>query len=477
MKKKLIYTLSALIFIGIAGCKKLEDFGETNDNPAATTKANSAALLTNSLQTLASMATERTQGWYAQYFSETQYSSLSLYAANAPAFTGTYSGPLYDLQNIQLENTSNNMNQVAKIVQQYIFWNLTDRFGDIPYSQSLKGLEFPTPKYDTQEEIYKGILTTLTTSVAAMDGSVIAGDIVYGNNAASWKRFANSLRMLVSLQLSKRYPSATGYAATEFKAALSDANGYITTNDQNCKLVFTKDYQNEIWKWYNGRKDDAESKTMTDLLTSLGDSRINPFGGSSEVVGANGTSSIGVPYGVVRATAEAFTAANPTWARVLRGDLRTDVSPVYVITAGQVALARAEAANLGWTTEVLATVYAQGIALSHQQWGLSAPDATYLANASVAVGAVGAANNIRNISVQRYIASYPDGHQGWNIWRKTGFPTLTPAPDAVNSSKQIPRRYMYSTTEYSNNGVNVREAVARLAGGDTMDARIWWDQN
>ena len=99
-----------------------------------------------------------------------------------------------------------------------------------------------------------------------------------------------------------------------------------------------------------------------------------------------------------------------------------------------------------------------------------------MANASVAVGAVGAANNVRNISTQRYLASYPDGQQGWNIWRKTGFPALTPASAAANSSKQIPRRIAYSPTEQTTNKANNDAAIARLTGGNTQDARMWWDQ-
>ena len=65
---------------------------------------------------------------------------------------------------------------------------------------------------------------------------------------------------------------------------------------------------------------------------------------------------------------------------------------------------------------------------------------------------------------------------GWNIWRKTGFPVLTPAPAATNTGKQIVRRYTYALAEYTNNAENVGPAVARLPGGDTQNSRVWWDQ-
>jgi hypothetical protein len=62
----------------------------------------------------------------------------------------------------------------------------------------------------------------------------------------------------------------------------------------------------------------------------------------------------------------------------------------------------------------------------------------------------------------------------WDTWRKSGYPVLTPAPDATNSSKQIVRRFVYATSEYNTNGANVNAAVARM-GGDTQDTKVWWD--
>jgi hypothetical protein len=328
------------------------------------------------------------------------------------------------------------------------------------------------PKYDTQEDIYKGMIKALTDAVAAFDGSPINGDILYNGNVDSWKRMANSLRMLMSIQLSKKFPAASGYAATEFKAALAANGGYISTNDHNFKLKYAApNYKSPIWGWYNGRADDAESKTMTDMLSSLTDARINVYGGDSHT-GGSGTSTVGVPYGLNESKSRAFVNANAGWARILRGDFRTEGSTVFLITAAQIALARAEAANLGWTTESAADTYKDGITLSFTQWGLAAPSAAYFNASDVALGT----DNVKKIATQQWIASYPDGHMGWNVWRKTGFPVLTPAPDAVNSSKQIVRRFTYAAAEYTNNPELVKEAVDRLPGGDKQDSKVWWDQ-
>ncbi len=479
MKKNyILYPVIAAFLATAAGCEKLSDFGDTNVNPGATNDPIIGALLTNVGAGLGGYASQTRGGLYAQYFSETQYTDVSLYALPQLAFAGEYTGILYDLQNIINTEQSNNMSAIAKILKQYIFWSVTDRWGDVPYSEALQGV---TPKYDTQEEIYKGMIQALSEAVNEFDGSLITGDVINDGDIAGWKRFANSLRMMMALQLSKRYPNAGDYAASQFTAALNDPAGYISDNSQNIKIVYPGgNFRSNWWNLYNGRKDFAESKTLTDLMGSLGDGRQAAFGGASEVESdpnALETSNVGVPYGLARASAEAFTAANPTWARILRGDKREENGEVIILSAGQVALARAEAADYGWTSEDLTTVYRTGIELSFEQWGIAAPPASYFTQSGVNLtAAAGSGANLQKIATQRYIAHYPDGQQGWNIWRKTGYPALQPAPDATNASGEIVRRYVYATSEYSTNETGVKEAVERLQGGDSQDSRIWWDQ-
>lgn len=331
----------------------------------------------------------------------------------------------------------------------------------------------------TQETIYKGIIGTVADAVAKFDNSVILGDIIYSGNVAKWKKLGNSLRMLMSLRLSKVYPGPTDYAATQFKAALADPAGSIATNADNFTVVYPGGaaYRNPWYNTYDGRKDFAESKTMTDMLTSLGDNRITVFGGATEAAGNPTPSSIGFPYGRTKTVSEAFASANPTWARILRGDLREQNDPLVVVSASSVLLARAEAAARGWTTEDMVAQYKAGVNASYEQWGLAAPAATYFDKTDVKVDASQPlATNLKNIAVQQWIAYYPNGLQAWANWRRTGYPVLVPAPDAVNTGKQIPRRYTYPTSAYGLNAANVKEAAARMAGGDTQDSRIWWDK-
>lgn len=469
--------LSGMMAMG--ACDKIKDFGNTNVAPGDISKPVLSALLTNVESSIGGYAASTRGGLYAQLFSETQYTDVSLYSLPQLDFGSEYTGNLFDLQTIINDGTNNNMVQVARILKSYIFWTVTDRWGDVPYTEALKGSRTP-PKFDTQETIYKGILAELTSAAGSFNTtSAIQGDIINGGSVDKWKKMANSLRMLVSLRLSKVYPGGSDYAATQFKAALADAGGSIASNADNIVIQYPGGaaFRNPWYNTYDGRKDYAESKTMTDMLAALGDGRAQVFGGASETAGNSTPSTVGFPYGVKRATAEAFSGANPTWARILRGDYREQNDPYVVISAASVLLARAEAADRGWTTENMNTLYQAGINASFAQWGLPAPAASYFTNANVALSAAaGTGANLKPIATQEWIAYYPDGLQAWSNWRRTGYPVLTPAPDAVNTGKQIPRRYTYATTTYSTNGTNVKEAVARLQGGDTQDARIWWDK-
>jgi len=486
MKKIFLYTLTTAL-VCVAGCKKPSDFGNTNLDPSATTIPIPSALLTSAENTIPNYAAfsqvEAVDGGlFGQYYQQSQYPDVDLYPVTQPGFTGEYSGVLFDLQNIINLNVSKNMSAVALILQQYIFWHITDCWGDVPYSQSLKGLAYVQPAYDLQQDIYKGILANLTTAVGQFDGSSLAGDIIYNGDVASWKRMANSLRMLVALQLSKKQPTASDYAATQFKAALADAGGTITTNAQNFALTYPAGtYKDPFFNIYDGRLDYGESKTMTDLLSSLSDARATVYGGAANdpgvVTGGTVSSTTGLPICVDRATILAFTGANPGWAYVLRADKRTATSTAYMITAGECLLARAEAVNLGWTTETYATTYGPGIVQSFEQWGLADPTPTYLTNVNVAAPAYA------DIIKQRYIASYPDGFMAWDIYRKvttardatTNILKIYPGPGAQNT-KLIPSRFQYAAAEYTTNKASVTAAAARYTGGDKQDSKVWWDQ-
>jgi hypothetical protein len=114
-----------------------------------------------------------------------------------------------------------NANQIAtaRIMKAYLYWTITDRWGDMPYFEALKGSANLSPKYDTQEAIYKDLLKELKEAIRPFQsaGTKVQGDIIYGGDVTKWQKFANSLRMLIALRTSKVYPGQLNLAAQNSK--------------------------------------------------------------------------------------------------------------------------------------------------------------------------------------------------------------------------------------------------------------------
>jgi hypothetical protein len=473
---------AGLVFSGVGCSKGIDEFGDINTNPGIVAEANTAALLTNVLSNMGAEAWQVNPGLYAQLYSETQYPELSRYSRNAPDYGGYYSGVLYDLVNIIKYNTDpdraaksqangSNANQIAtaRILKAWWFLRVTDQWGDIPYFQALN-FDGQIP-YDKQQDIYADLFKELKEAIAQFDGGApVKGDILLDGNIAAWKKFANSIRMIMALRLSS---VDANKGKTEFLDAMGANGGYLTTNADNVMLVYPGgNYSSPIWTYYNinPRLDYALSKTVTDLMNPTGDRRVNVWGSSTK----------GFPYGLTRDDAILWTnAGNTDWARVMHPSVGTPTMPMPILTASQITLARAEAAQRGWTAENAANLYRVGIELNWRQWGVydAAAFDAYMLQANVALTA---GTELQKIITQRWLAAFPDGLEAWNIVRSTGFPVLTPAPGTVppaGATKPIPIRMAISQNHFDLNNTHTN-AVADLykIGGekDSQYARMWW---
>lgn len=463
------FSILAVTALVVTSCNKIKDFGDTNVNPQEISTLSTSAVLSNAQVGLAGWANSGRAGMYCQYFSEAEYPSTSRYSIPQLSFGGNYSGTLLGLKTIINKSSNPNEVAVARILSQYVYWNMTDLWGDIPYSQAMKGSAV-IPAYDKQEDIYKGMIAELKAAITGFtSGQGLNGDLIYGGNPATansnWTKFANSMRALMALRLSKKYPGASEYAATEFKAAI--LAGVITNNSENCQLAYPGgSFRNPYFETHLNARDLGESKTIADALINLGDARQTAFGSSNT----------GVPYGWSEGNINTWREANPGWSRIFSDNYRTETYPTCIMNAAELYLARAEAADRGWTTESTSAMFQAGVNASFARWSLAAPAATYFTATANALGAAG--TNLKQIATQRWIATFPNGIQGWSEWRRTGFPVLVPAASPLSTThSQIPSRYTYFTDEYSLNPVGVAAAVARIPGGaDVQEAKVWWNQ-
>lgn len=483
---KLIKITSIALIAGYmiagTGCvRKLNEFGDTNLNPGIVAQPITAALFTNVLANMGGEAwSVGSAGLYSQLYAETQYTEASRYAKTQGDFGGYYSGVLYDCQNIINFNNSNpesaaaygaNINQksIARILKAWWFLRVVDYWGKVPYSAALKfnGL-IP---YDDDQAIYTDLFKELKEAAAQLDASKASfqGDILLGGNIGKWKKFANSLRVVMGLRVAKA-------DAAKGKAEVLDAlaGGVIETNADNVMLAYPGgNFNNPFYAYYNitQRRDYALSKTVTDFMNDNADKRVFAYGSAS----SNPAVVKGFPYGLTRTDAVNWANGNTDWARVISSSLRTATMPMPIITASQVCLARAEAAQRGWTAESASTWYANGIEQGWRQWGVyNASDlAAYMADADISLAA---GSQIQKIATQRWLAAYPDGLEGWNVWRSTGYPVLVPSPGTTTG---IPRRLAIAQAQYDLNPTNTAAVAAAYTVGGEADSqlgRVWWDK-
>jgi hypothetical protein len=86
---------------------------------------------------------------------------------------------------------------------------------------------------------------------------------------------------------------------------------------------------------------------------------------------------------------------------------------------------------------------------------------------------------LEQIITQKWIALYPDGQEAWSEIRRTGYPGWVRIDSYSNTSEvtenDIIRRLRFPSTEYTDNGANVTEAVRLLGGSDIAGTHLWWD--
>ena len=491
MKKIIISLLS--IFLIFSSCSNI-DFGDINDNPNGAKNPSSSSLMAGAMMrygTLTGRTYLTVPTLYVQYTAQTVYTDEMLYNTEPRSWYGYYVQTLSNLQKVidlcDAYDPANpdpvliaggaveNQKGVALIMQSIIFKRLTDTYGDVPYSDAFNTVSL-TPKYDKQEDIYKGLINTVKAARNMLDENKAAanGDPIYIGDVAKWKKFANSFIMSCALQLSNRYSDASGYAAQEFKAALNDANGSIETVDD--EAWFTYDVPHGFENPWNAMRpaDYSLSQEFTDALQGMApaDTVLNPTSNTTFDARINVFSSDplakGQAYGYELNGSAAQMSSN-IWG----------ADPKYpLFTSAYSLLNRAEAAALGWTSEDAKALLKQGIVASYNSasanWGVDIADrADAYADARVAD-----TDNFglkRVIGEEKWVALFPAGFDAWSEWRRTGFPQLKPAAAALNDGN-IPTRYIYPSEESGLNQQNYNAAVSNLVPAeDKNTALIWWD--
>ncbi|WP_020402614.1 SusD/RagB family nutrient-binding outer membrane lipoprotein [Gracilimonas tropica] len=490
MKKLLI--LLPLLFIGFYGCENV-DFGDTNVDDDAVTQADAQALMAGAMNrffTLGGREYVARPTLYVQYQSQNVYTDESRYNEAPSTWTGYYVQTLSNLKKVVDINSQDEVpisvtvygaptNQigVAELMSVLIWKRVTDSFGPVPYEGAL-GEENLTPAYTGQETIYRDLIARAKTARDMLDANLPGptGDVVYGGDVTKWQKFANSFIMSLSMQLTKKFPGASGFAATEFSAALNHSAGPIEEvadefwyQHQNVSGA-TNPYSN-----FRGADYSLSAPFVDALSGESGNTGTIGYSNTTYderlVLFSSDTSLAGRPYG--------YESTSGTYAAISSA-IKAPDAPFPYMTAAYTYLNRAEAAELGWTSEVPADMFQEGVNKSFEtldahfvgDGSLEAEATNYVTNRVIDYGTEGALQVIRE---EKWVALFPNGHDAWSEWRRTGIPTLTPAAEPLNNGN-IPRRYLYPADEAGVNTEAYNAGVNMLTPGqDSNTSRFWWD--
>ena len=499
------------------------DLTELNENPNEPTTVTTESLLANAQNDLATIYWDDYAGafWvrYAQYWTTNQYTDSDRWAfptrragANDANWEDFYL-VLNDLQEVirksretpgDVEGFGPPENQIAiaKIMQAFTFHMMTDMWGPIPYAEALKGRTQGNfnPSYTSQEQIYQGLIDSLTTASQMIDASqptLEGGDVVYGGDMSKWKKLANSLKMRVAIRMADVAPTKASTAISEAISA-----GVFESNADNAAIPFSSSppYQNPFFENYEvaGRDDWAATATMLDVMNPTEDPRRDSYFADANP-NEPGAQYNGFPYGLPGGEAQAlFTSADNFFSRPserVRGDAS---APAFIMFYDEVLFTKAEAAQRNMTQPNFSvgnisgnpeSLYRDAIEASLRRWGVTDQSEidSYIdavpydnSNSWAPEGPPGATWE-HTLGIQKWIALYMQGIQGWAEWRRLDFQELLAIPPGNPGQEMFncdfPLRMSYPTAETTLNPEARQTAVDEYLGGTDHQGLpgLWWD--
>lgn len=374
---------------------------------------------------------------------------------------GLYAGALKDCDviiNKAVEEGQIHYEAIAKILMAYNYGMATTMFGDIPFSQALKGLEELEPTYDSQEDVYAGIQQLLDEAIVNLgQESPAAGpggdDLIFSGDADLWAATAHALKARFYMHVSKQDNSAYAKVLTEID------------------MAFTSLDEQPNFKW-----DLALAAACP--IAAFGVERSNTLNIDKSFAASMDANAD--PRKSLYMIASNDTVADPDWLfhSITKGDnlyWAQNNTVVPFISFVEIEFMRAEALLASGGSDVESALVS-GIVASMQQVGLAAADYdAYVADRSDLSG-MNDAEKLERIMEEAYTSYYGFSMlEVWTNYRRTGYPVLTPSPNGtsgLNPSGVVPRRFPYPLDEETTNGDNVSAAVTNQGGG-LLDVDTW----
>ena len=524
--KKLIgITLAGAVALSAVSCStdKFLDVNTTPNSPTAVTMPvllsstiiNTGFMVTNDLGRATSLLTQQYAGIANQPYS---YDTYILRGSFDNQWNGElYGGTLINSQtliDLAATKASPAYAGIAKLLKAYNFAVVTDLYGDIPYSQALLGNANLHPRYDKQEDIYKGnaalgiqgLIALVQEGLADLDKVSAAkpgvnDDPVYGktaNNVVQWKKMGNTLL----LKLANTISIKEGALATATINAA--AAGAFTTNADDFEIPFGSSVGNQnplyLYNFVTRPDDQMLSQTILNAMNAQDDPRLpiyftptpTPENTPTSQVNTTGTlTSIPGPLvnGVPTPAFLTFTGfingngitppSRPlgyrsrynTYIRGVAGE-----APARLLSNAQRLFILAESVltlpGVTVTGQTAQTLYQAAIRASMTKAGITdAAVTTYFTThptvATLTTSSTAAAQ--QQILTQKWISSVGNGFEPYNDYRRTGFPALGAVLNASGDDNTLPLRFPYPLSELTaNGGAENQNATIRTS------VKVWW---
>ena len=504
---------AAALVLALGGCK---DFLDVNVNPNLPLDVPPSVLLTG-VQATTGFAVGndlgRVTGLLAQHMAGINnqprtYDAYQLRGNYDNQWNNElYGGALINAQQIinRTQENSPVYAGYAKILKAYNFALLTDLWGDVPYSEALKGnLPAPIsqPRFDKQEDIYKGnagmgiqsLFDLVREGLADLDKPSVlrpgADDLIHkGSSAAAiirWKKFGNTLLLKLANTVSKKEPTLAAAVIREVLAKGPAA--YITDNADDTEVPFGTSVGNQnpffAYNYVNRPDDQMLSQRFLDTLNlRYKDPRLPRFFTTTPTPSATvNTTGVVTPFGTFTGYDNGSTGGVPVRANRSRYGAyvvgTSGEAPVRLITNFQRAFILAEAVltlpGLTVTGETAQSLFQAGIRASMLKTGLSAGDVAAYFTANPRLVTLDASRSLeyqRNqIITQKWIAWTGNSYEAYNDFRRTGYPKLALVTNPSSESPtSIPVRLFYPNSEISANPKIPNPQP-------NTNVKVWWAQ-
>ena len=375
-----------------------------------------------------------------------------------------------DMRLAARRDNQKNSEAISLVLWAWLYQNLTDTYGDIPYGDALNGYpDFQLRnRFDKQADIYQDLINKLdtannmfTTTVGLEQGN----DLLYSAHTAAtnitlWKKFCNSLRLRMLMRIARKSPEAVAQIKmifnnpTKFPVMASVAESASVR--YGTEAPFINPYATSRTIDWNGNR--AMSKFFIDNLNSWNDPRLSKW--CDPILGGG---YVGLPSGFTREQQGIASLPYSSFPDAMQSSSLTG----NIMQYAEVEFIRAEAILKGYITGDAQAAYENGVKASITYWGATIPADLFSRPGMTYTG------QLQQVYLQKYFALFFNDMQQWFEVRRTGYPIL-PKGDAT-MNKELPSRLIYPLSVQSSNPTNYQEVVNRM-GGDTYNTKVWWQQ-